>query len=83
MQVVETHVPVPKELELLTLKIVQRGRGRKVYYVSGAITLLQGTTLFDFLPVNLESVMTPNECEKVIIIGDLTQNTVRDVFHTL
>lgn len=29
----------PKELELLTLKIVDRREGGKVYYVSGAIAL--------------------------------------------
>ena len=55
----------------------------RVYCVRCYDPSSQGTTLLDFLTVNLGSMMTSSECEKVIILGDLNQNTVRDTINTL
>ena len=43
----------------------------------------QGTALFDYLTVNIDAMMVANQCDNIMIIGDLNQNTVREAFMTL
>ncbi|KAG0717429.1 hypothetical protein GWK47_054467 [Chionoecetes opilio] len=82
VQVVETPVHVPRDLELLTLKIIDSD-GQGLLCVGCYRPPSQGTALLDFLTVNLDSMMTANQCDRVLIIGDLNQHIVRDDFSTL
>ncbi|KAG0711571.1 hypothetical protein GWK47_020337 [Chionoecetes opilio] len=43
----------------------------------------KGTALLNFLTVNIDTMMTANQCENLIIFGDLNQNVVCDAFNTL
>jgi len=81
-QVVEPPVPVPCELELLTLKITDSD-GKGLLCVGCYRPPSQGAALLDFLTVNLDSIMTASQCDRVVIIGDLNQHRVRDAFTTL
>ena len=75
-------MPVPTELEILSLKITDNN-GKGLLYVGCYRPPLQGTALIDYLTVNLDAMMVANQCEYVIIIGDINQNTVREAFNTL
>ena len=82
VQAVVPSVPVPSDPELLTLKIIDSD-GKGLLCVRCYRPSLQGTALLDFLTDNLDSLMTKNQCERVVIIGDLNQHIVRDAFNTL
>ena len=82
VQVVEPPVPVPSELEILTLKIIDSD-GKGILCVGCYRPPSQGTTLLDFLTVNLDAMLTASQCNSVVIIGDLNQHRVRDAFDTL
>ena len=81
-QVVEPPVPVPSELEILTMKIID-SEGKGLLCVGCYRPPSQGTTLLDFLTVNLDAIMTASQCDSVVIVGDLNQHRVRDAFNTL
>ena len=75
-------MPVTRELETLLLKITD-SKGKGLLCVGCYRPPSQGTALIDYLTVNLDVMMVANQCEHVIIIGDLNQNTVREAFNTL
>ncbi|XP_045105052.1 uncharacterized protein LOC123500395 [Portunus trituberculatus] len=81
-QVVEPPTPIPGELELLTLKIID-SNGKGLLCVGCYRPPSQGTVLLDYLTLNLDSLMTASQCDSVIVIGDLNQHTVRDAFNSL
>lgn len=82
VQVIEPLVPVPMELELLTLKITDNN-GKGLLCVGCYRPPSQGTTLFDYLTVSLDTLMVENQCDNVLIIGDLNLSTAREAFNTL
>ena len=75
-------MPVPSELEILTLKIIDSD-GKGILCVGCYRPPSQGTTLLDFLTVNLDAMLTASQCDSVVSIGDLNQHRVRDAFDTL
>ena len=81
-QVIVPPVPVPSELEILALKILD-SESKGLLCIGCYRPPSQGSALMDFLTVNLDSMMTDSKCDKVIIIGDLNQHIVRDSFNTL
>ncbi|XP_045137187.1 uncharacterized protein LOC123519749 [Portunus trituberculatus] len=82
VQVVEPPVPVPRELEFLTLKVTDRD-SKGVLVVGCYRPPSQGTAVIDFLSANLDAMMTASQCDKVLIVGDLNQHTVRNAFNSL
>ena len=82
LQVVEPQVHVPEVLELLTLKIID-SEGKGLLCVGCYRPPSQGPALLDFLTVNLDTIMMANQCESVVIVGDLNQHIVRNAFNTL
>ena len=81
-QVIVPPVPVPEELEILALK-VSDSESKGLLCIGCYRPPSQGTTLIDYLTVNLDSMLSASQCESVLIIGDLNQHIVRDAFNTL
>ena len=81
-QVVEPPTPIPGEIELLALKIID-SNGKGLLCLGCYRPPSQGTVLLDYLTVNLDSLMTASQCDRVIVIGDLNQRMVRDAFNSL
>ena len=82
VQVVELPANVPSDLEMLMLKIIDSG-GKNLLCIGCYRPPSQGTTLIDYLTVNLDSIMTASQCERVLIVGDLNPHTVQHSFNTL
>ena len=81
IKVVEPGEPVPRDLEMIILKISDKN-GKSVLCVGCYRPPSQGTALFDYLTANIDAMMVANQCEN-IIVGDLNQNTVREAFTSL
>ena len=81
-QLVEPPVPAPRELELLTLKVID-AHGKGLLCIGCYRPPSQGAVLLDYLTENIDSIMVANQCSNVIIIGDLNQHAVRNAFNTL
>lgn len=82
VQVVEPPVPAPRELELLILKVTD-AHGKGLLCIGCYRPPTQGAVLLDYLTENIDNMMVANQCESVVIIGDLNQHIVRDAFNTL
>ena len=82
VQVVKPSVPVPQDLELLTLKVTDIN-GKGLLCIGCYRPPSQGSMLLDFLTENMDSMLTASQCENVILIGDLNQHLVRNAFNTL
>lgn len=82
VQLLDPCEPVPRDLELLMLKISDRS-GKHLLCIGCYRPPWQGTALFDYLTANIDALMVANRCENIMIIGDLNQNTVREAFTSL
>ena len=82
VQVVEPPVPAPRELELLTLKVID-AQGKGLLCIGCYRPPSQGAVLLEYLIENIDSMMVANQCSNVMIIGDLNQNSVKNAFNTL
>ena len=82
VQVVELPLPAPSEIELVALKIID-GNGKGLLCVGCYRPPRQGSVLLDYLTGNIDTMMTANQCESVVVLGDLNQHLVQDAFNTL
>ena len=82
VQVVEPLIPVPRELELIALKVID-GNGKGLLCVGCYRPPWQGSVLLDFLTDNLDTMMTASQCDSVVVLGDLNQHMVQHAFNTL
>ncbi len=82
VRVVEPPMTAPRELELLMLKVTDT-HGKGLLCIGCYRPPSQGAVLLNYLTDNIDNVMMANQCENVVIIGDLNQNIVRDAFNTL
>ncbi|MPC52495.1 hypothetical protein E2C01_046365 [Portunus trituberculatus] len=83
VQVVESPMPVPSDLGLLTMKITDSDENCLLCIGCYHPPPSQDAALLDFLTVNLYSMMMASQCDRVVIIHDLHQHNVRDTFNTL
>ena len=82
VQVVEPALPVPRDLELITLKIIE-SNGKELFCVGCYRPPRQGSVLLDYLTENLCTMLTANQCDSVVVLGDLNQYMVQDAINTL
>ncbi|XP_045104363.1 uncharacterized protein LOC123499894 [Portunus trituberculatus] len=82
VQVVEPPTPVPRELELIALKIID-GNGKGLLCVGCYRPPWQGSVLLDYLTENLDTMSTASQCDSVVVLGDLNQHMVQEAFNTL
>ncbi|XP_045105871.1 uncharacterized protein LOC123501228 [Portunus trituberculatus] len=82
VQVVESPTNMPSDLEMLFWKIID-SVGRSVLCIGCYRPPSQGAAITDYLTENLDLLLTANQCEGVIIVGDLNPHTVHASFNTL
>ena len=76
------ETPIPAELEIILMKIIQRG-GRGILCIGCYRPPSQGTGLTDYLMDNLDRLLTEHQCDSVIIVGDLNLRGIRQSFCSL
>ncbi|XP_042858570.1 uncharacterized protein LOC122244672 [Penaeus japonicus] len=73
---------IPEILEILLFKIID-AQGHGTLCLGCYRPPSQGPVLINFLMENLDRLMTSNNCQHVLVIGDLNQNRIQTAFDTL
>lgn len=81
--IIEPSIPVPRAPEIMAPKIWDSEKTGLLCRGCYCLPPLQGTSLFDILTENIDTIIMSSDREQVIIIGDMNQQIVREAFNTL